>query len=625
MSSPLDTILKQALAHHQVGQLAEAEKLYRQVLSSQPDNAPSLHGLGLIACEVGQHREGIELIRRAVSLDPSNADYLRHLGQAFLETAAYQEAADVYSQLTQRDPTALDWTNLSIALRELRRYKRALAATYQAIALNPALALAYAAQGDILDRLRDFTAAARAYEKSIELEPAAPRVLDALATTFHKQGLVEQAVDIARRTVDCALSLYPPLDAADCFQELLFLLHYDPRQDGPSILAEHRRWDQILAMLRRDDRFDNDRSPDRRLRIGYVSPDFTNHPVGIALLPLFLNHDRQAFEITCYNDVLGPDAMTDKFRSLADHWRDIQNLSHAQLAQQIRADQIDLLIDMTGQTPRHRLQAFAEHPAPVQITYGGYPATTGLSAMDYRITDSFLDPPGQSESHNSETLLRLKGSFWCYSLHEPTPNVNQLPALTNGHITFGSLNNACKHTAPTLSAWASLLHQLPTSRLMILVNEADGQSPHLRREFERLQINPDRIQPVARKPRADYLSLYNQIDIALDPLTYNSHMTGCDALWMGVPLITLTGQTSVGRAGTSLLSNLGLTELIASNPEQYFQLATQLATDLPRLAQLRSSLRQRMMQSPLCHAPAYARDIERLYRTAWKNWCQGSQ
>ena len=339
------------------------------------------------------------------------------------------------------------------------------------------------------------------------------------------------------------------------------------------------------------------------------------------MLPLVANHDREHFEIFCYAQVTRPDARTERFRASAQHWRDTVGLSDEQLAARVREDQIDILVDLAVHTGRNRLLVFARKPAPVQVTFAGYPGSTGLTTIDYRLTDPYLDPTDMDESLSSEQTVRLPHSFWCYDpLDCADLPVTPLPAQSNGFLTFGCLNNFSKINDAVLRLWARVLHGVTSSRLLLLAPEGDHRQ-HTLDMLGQEGVARERIEFVAHQPRRKYLELYHRIDLGLDTLPYNGHSTSLDSFWMGVPVVTLVGQTIVGRAGLSQSMNLKLPELIAHTPENYVQVATDLATDLPRLSELRSTLRARMEQSPLMDASRFARDIESAYRTMWRHWC----
>jgi predicted O-linked N-acetylglucosamine transferase (SPINDLY family) len=328
-------------------------------------------------------------------------------------------------------------------------------------------------------------------------------------------------------------------------------------------------------------------------------------------------------EIFCYSNVIRADALTEQFRRYADAWRGIEGLSDLQTVDLIRQDRIDILVDLTLHTGKNRLAVFACKPSPVQVTFAGYPGSTGLNTIDYRLTDPYLDPPGLNDQFYSESSIRLPDTFWCYEPLVTQLEINPLPAQTDAHVTFGCLNSFCKVNEQVLRLWAQVVKTVDRSRLMILCPEGSHRQPLL----DLLQgegISPDRIELVVRCPRRQYLELYHRFDVGLDTFPYNGHTTSLDSFWMGVPVVTLVGQTVVGRAGLSQLTNLGLPELIAQTPEQYVQIATKLAGDLPRLAELRRTLRARMEASPLMDAPRFARSVEAAYRRMWRAWCEAA-
>jgi protein O-GlcNAc transferase len=369
---------------------------------------------------------------------------------------------------------------------------------------------------------------------------------------------------------------------------------------------------------------ENDRTPDRRLRIGYVSPDFRAHAHPLCLIPLLRAHDRQQFEVYCYTDATAADPITEQPRSLPDRWIDTRQQSDESVAAQIRADRIDILVDLAMHLPANRLLLFARKPAPVQASCLAYPGSTGVAAMDYRLSDPHLDPPGMDESVYSEKTIRLPQTFRCYDplTFQDIP-VGSLPAQERGTITFGCLNHPRKISDAILHQWSRVMAEVGTARLLLLApNRGDQQ-----RIVDRLTkdgIHPSRIEMLADRPRREYLRLYHQIDITLDTFPYAGDTTSLDSLWMGVPIITLIGQTAVSRAGLSLLSNLNLSELAAEAPDEFVRIAIDLANDLPRLQSLRSTLRQRMQQSPLMDATIFARSIEAAYRRMWHNWCDAA-
>ena len=359
--------------------------------------------------------------------------------------------------------------------------------------------------------------------------------------------------------------------------------------------------------------------PERRLRIGYVSPDFCQHVVGRNILPLLRGHDHGQFEIFCYSNVGRVDRLTDQFRGLADEWRDILNLTDAQAADVIRQDRIDILVDLALHTGGHRLGIFARKPAPVQVTFAGYPGSTGLDSIEYRLTDPYLDPLGLNDSFYSEKSYRLPDSFWCYDPLLGEIDINEPPVKSVGFLTFGCLNNFCKVNDVVLQLWARLLKTVSNSRLLMMAPEGRSRERVLD-QLGKSGIDRQRMEFVGQQSRGEYLQTYHRVDIGLDTFPYNGHSTSLDAFWMGVPVITMVGQTAVGRAGFSQLTNLGLPEFIARTPEEYVQIASELAGNPTRLAELRRTLRARMKASALMDAALFARNIEAAYREMWRSW-----
>jgi predicted O-linked N-acetylglucosamine transferase (SPINDLY family) len=398
----------------------------------------------------------------------------------------------------------------------------------------------------------------------------------------------------------------------------LFALHFDPAYSPEQIHAEHADWGRsIEAAIPAAKRHANDRSPDRRLRIGYVSPDFRNHVLGYNLLPLFRHHDHSQFEIHCYSDTRQPDAMTALLRQCSDAWRETAGLSDAELAAQVSQDRIDVLVDLTMHTQGVRLGMSVRKPAPLQVAWMAYPGSTGLTRMDYRFTDPVLDPPGETDCFYTEHSIRLE-TFWCFEPPANSPSVRPPPAEKNGYITFGCLNGFMKVNDAVLELWRQILAGVPDSRLVLLLPKGKITA----RVREKLGVAPARLIGLPRESRLEYFKNYHRIDIALDPFPYTGHTTTLDSLWMGVPVITLAGRTIVSRGSLSILSNVGLTELAAKNEADYLALAVALARDHARLRELRAGLRERLERSVLMDASRFARQTESAYRTIWRKWCE---
>jgi protein O-GlcNAc transferase len=453
--------------------------------------------------------------------------------------------------------------------------------------------------------------------RSIAIKPNRTSAQSNLGSILKSKGMVSEAVAAYRKAIELS-----PEDAS-IDSNLVYTMLFDPDFDAQSLARELQRWNTAHAkpLARFIAPHTNDRNPDRKLRIGYVSPDLRDHVIGRNLLPMFRHHDREQFEIFCYAHVLGPDAMTEEFKQMSTSWRNIVKMPDEQLAKQIREDRIDILLDLALHMAKNRLLVFARKPAPVQATFAGYPGSTGLETIDYRLTDPYLDPPEMDESVYSEKSFRLPHSFWCYDPLGANVPVSALPAQSKGYVTFGCLSNFCKTNERVVTLWGQVLKSMDRSRLAILCPPGNHRQ-RLLDWLARDGVTVDRVEFITHRPRFEYLAAYQHIDIGLDTLPYNGHSTSLDSFWMGVPVVTLAGKTVMGRAGVSQLMNLGSGELIAKTPEQFVQIATGLAKDLPRLADIRRTLRSRMEKSPLMDTIGFTRGIEAAYRQMWQNWCK---
>lgn len=611
-------------ALHHLGRFEEAAAAFREAIGQRPNFGQAHNNLGTVLRDQKRFTEAIQAFKQALAASSTfpeaQANLARtysELGDALAESGRLEDAIGTYRQsLALRPDDALTLNNLANALQQLDRMDEAIAQYGRALAIRPDYAEAHNNLGSALEAQGRLDEAVSAFRQALALNPDYAEAHNNLGNTLKDAGRLDEAIDCFRK----ALSLRSDHRIAD---NLLFLVHYHPEYGPHRIFEQHASFNATFARLPASviRPHDNDRSPDRKLRIGYVSGDFADHPVGRFFLPLLANHNREQFEVFCYSDVRKKDDMTEQLRGLAAHWRDAVALSNEQLAAVIREERIDILVDLAMHSKYNRLLAFARRPAPVQVTYLAYPGTTGLEAMDYRLTDAYLDPPGIDEACYSEKSVRLPRTFWCYAPPEKAPDAGSLPALGAGHVTFGSLNNFCKINRQVLEVWCRILREVPASELLLHAPEGRHRDD-ARQVVQDHGVDPARVQFISRMSPARYFAQYQQIDVALDPFPFPGGTTTCDALWMGVPVITLPGQTAVSRAGLSILSNVGLPELVAESVEDYVRLATDLARDGSRLQLLRSGLRQKMLSSPLMDAPQFARDIEAAYRGMWRTWYQ---
>jgi protein O-GlcNAc transferase len=649
-------LIERALELHQAGRFPEAEALYREILAQQPGHVDALHLLGTLALQAQRFDEAATLLRELLALKPEHIEARNNLGLVLQAQGQLEQAVAAFRRALQVNPDFADaQTNLGLALLEQGHVDDALAALRHALRLKPDSADAHYNLGNALAAFGDMKEAIAAFEQALGLDPAHAEACNNLGLALqaeHRyveaQAVLERAITLAADNPEAynnlgailisqghhslgierfrqALGVAP--DYADAHSNLFQAMHYAPGFDAEALYAEARRWAtaHAEALTAQAPAHRNERSPNRRLRIGYVSSDLRQHPVGFFFAPVFTHHDKQAFELIGYAGVRHPDALTAQCQACADRWHEVAALSDEALAEHIRTDCIDILVDLSGHTRGHRLLTFARKPAPVQVTAGGHYDTTGMTAIDYLISDRFHTPPG-AERYFSEALIRLPHDYICYGAPEYAPAVSEPPMLKQGYITFGCFNNLAKVTPEVITLWAKILKALPGARLRLQTRELGDSATCARYHalFKEAGVAASRIALHGHIPHRQLLGAYAEIDIALDPFPYSGGLTTCEALWMGVPVITLTGHNFCGRHSTSHLANAGLPELITTTPEAYVATALALAQDPGRLTSLRQDLRQRVAASPLCDAEGYTRELEAAYRGMWERYCESS-
>ena len=588
------------------GRFGEAEAICEQLRATGEGGPEPTHILGLLAHLAGRRDDAIALLGAAVAASPSTAVYRHNLGEAYLVCGRFAAARVQYqSALTQEPSYAKARNGLGAALYELGRTREALDEFRQVIAEEPGLASAHINAAIALEALGKPAKAVASYERAAELEPAHPQLALNFANSLQSCGEPARAIELLRERID--------RDSADRVAHSNLLLYSHYLSDDPAALfAEHRRWDEAHAAGIEPLPALPPRDPRARLRVGYVTPDLAGHPVGFFARPLLEAHDRTAVETFVYAD-RGRRGSATWLQEAPEHFRDTTELSDRALAHAIRDDAVDVLVDLAGHTRGGRLLPFAYRPAPVQVTYCGYIDTTGLDAMDYRVTDARADPPGQSDSFHSETLLRLPGGFLCYRPPEDAPAPAAAPSLTNGFVTFGSFNHLPKMTPDVVRVWSRVLDAIPDSRLLLksMAFEEAALRERTRARFAEQGIIPERVTLEGWSPSiAAHLKSYARVDLALDTFPYVGATTTCEALWMGVPVVTLAGSMHVGRVGVSLLSQVGLGDLVAADRDEFVRIASDLACAPNQLAELRSGLRERMAASPLCDSRRLAGELE---------------
>ena len=599
-------------ALHESGKFPEAITSYKKAIHIKPDYADAYNNMGLVFQEQGKADEAIACYQEALQLRANYPEANYNLGNALKESGKLAEAIQCYQKAVQ---LRLDYpeacNNMGNAFNDQGKLNEAVACLKRAVTLRPDFPEAYYNLGNALHGMVRLEEAMVSYERALELRPDYPEAYNNIGIVFKDCGHLGNAIECYKTS----LGLKP--DFSKVHSDLLLAMNYDLTIGLEGIFLESLDWWRRHGEPHADKFHHKDHNPSGRLRIGYVSPDFRGHSVSYFFLPLLMAHDRNEVEVFCYAEVKRPDEMTVRIRDLSDHWRSTVGLGDDAVARQIYEDRIDILVDLAGHTANNRLPVFARKPAPVQVTWLGYPGTTGMPVIDYRFTDEVADPEGDGDGYYSETLVRLKNGFLCYLPPDGAPDVASLPVLEAGGITFGSFNNLPKLNERVIEVWSEILLQVPGSSLLVKSRQLADEST--RRRYMDLFIKngviPDSINMLpSTSSILEHLDLYNRVDIALDPFPYNGTTTTCEALWMGVPVVTLRGNRHSSRVGASILTRVGLKELVAETENDYISKGAGLTRDLGRLKALRKGMRRLMKESYLCDAGSFARSVEGVCR-----------
>jgi len=643
------------LVVHQSGSAGQAVELIGKAILLNPSAAYFHNNLGNVLQDQGSFGEAVAAYRRAIELTPDFAVAHNNLGNALKAQGKLEEAVTAYEQALRLDPNLAEtWSNLANTWQQQGQSTKAIAAFRRAIALKPDYAMAHNNLGTALLANRQVDEAVAEFRQALALQPNLALAHNNLGTAWKEHGRMDEAIAAYRDALGAepnfvlalsnlanalndrgelheSIPLYErAIHSAHCppgiHSNYLVALHYSS-QSTPRLLSEaHAAYDRSHALPFRGSsqpRPAEIHGPHRPIRLGFISSHFHFHPVGHFLVRLLENLDRREFAAVCYSDRSRPDAMTARLQACVAAWHQVESLSDEQLTQRIRDDQIDILFDLAGHTAGNRLLVFARKPAPIQITWLDYVGTTGLSAIDYILADPRQIPP-EAEPFYREKVLRLPHDYICFDPPAAAPVVGPLPATKNGYVTFGSFNIAPKTTFAIVQVWSRILREISDARL-ILKNRAFSEpsvSARIRCWFGEESIDSDRILFEGWSPQAELLAAYHQVDIALDTFPYNGGLTTCEALWMGVPVVTCPGETFASRHGLAHLTAGGFTETIARDLDDYVDIAVALATDIPRLSALRTALRPRIAKSPLCDGPRFAKDFESLMREVWRRWCE---
>lgn len=605
------------------GDLTRAMSEFRTALEIDPDYVEALNNLAIALKDGGHPAEAVKLYDRALFHNPESAELHSNLGIALKETGKIDAAIAHFRRALELNSVYPEaYNNLAVAFKDIGRIHEAEECCRKALALRPDYPDALNTLGSVLSDLRQLDEAAECFNRALSLQPDFAVAWNNLGGVTLDKGNNEAAVSCYRRAVES----FAPGSAsvrAVAHSNMLLTMQYSSRYTPEEFYAESRRWESLHGSFPRMP-FTNVPDVGRRLKVGYVSADFRLHSVSYFLKGIMGARQRDAVEVICYSDVLRPDDTTKFFTSNAELWRDIKGLGDEEVARLVVQDKIDILVDLGGHTGT-RLGVFARRPAPVQVTWIGYPDTTGLSSISYRFTDNIADPPGETDRFHAEKLWRLPGGFLCYSPSANAPGVERSQSAA-GRVIFGSFNSFSKVTPEIIALWSALLARVPGSRLMMKNKsmEDDATREYISALFSRHGVDQGRLElrPL-EESTASHLSLYASVDISLDTFPYNGTTTTCESLWMGVPVLTLRGERHVARVGASILSRLGLDDLVAATPDEYLRIGETLARDAGRRSRLRSTLRETMLNSTLCDAASFASQLEEAYRQMWRKWCTG--
>ncbi len=649
----LANAMAEANRYRQTGNLKAVKAVYSDILRKDADNAEVLHLLGCLSEEMGNPEPGIKLLVKAIKANPAEPAYCYNLANMLLRQGNPTEAVRYYREAIRLRPDyAIAHNNLGRALSLLGQRQAAKASFQSAIDHAPryadplnSLSLELKAQGDLdgavaackaaINIKPDFAdahcnlggaylmmqrvvEATNAYQAAVKLQPSRAMYHANLGGALLRLGRQQDAIV----AFDEALRL-DPKDALT--RSNLIVASSYVTTSARALWSQVEAWDHMhgLPLQNNGLRHKNLPDPERRLRIGYVSADFRNHAAAYWIEPLLAGLHHGDFDVVCYSNSAAVDAVTERLKRHADTWVECASLGDSALADRIKADGIDILVDLSSHTEGHRLQVFARQPAPVQVSWFGFPVSTGLHAMQYRFTDAVMDPPGQSDDFYSEKLVRLSRFYAAFRPDPACGEVGVGPVVRNGFVTFASFNTLAKITPAMLECWAAILTKIPQARL--LLQAAGMENPALAAAVSSALcergVEPHRLTLRGWTGIEDYMRLGHEADIALDPYPFNGGVTSCHALWMGLPVITRAGETAASRVGASILGGLGLAEWVASDSDAYANKAIALAHDTAKLAALRASLRTRMETAGLLDGPGLASEVENAFRGMWRTWC----
>ena len=577
-----------ATIHHETGHSNEAIPYFEKAVNLNPNNIQYHYNFGLALKKIHRYRDALDQINHALKIEPNNIPCINEAGLICIELGEHENAKEHLSRAHNLDPnnkTTLVF--LSYHCVKTKLLNEAISFAEQALKIDPEFAQAYFHIGQAL-------ILANMFEKGIEYIRLSLTKSDENACEKHRSTLM------------------PYL--------------YSDQYSNENIFEEHKLWaEKYLNYKSYEKRKNND--PSKRLKIGFVSSNFNTHSISHFMLPIFQHYNKDNFEFFCYSGTPKLDEVTEIIQKNTDNWRQIYNLSDEEIIKTIQQDDIDILVDLAGHSssPNH-ISMFSHKPAPLLISYLGYPFSTGLKNMDYRITDEYADPEGLTEHIHTEELIRIQPSFLCYQPPKHDITIEKyIPCNKNKYITFGSFNNLNKLSSTTIELWSVILKSIPNSKLALKSSQslAGLLKEHIVAQFQTHGVSMDRLLIFDYDShQIDHLKKYNNIDICLDTYPYNGTTTTFEALWMGVPVITLCGNAHLSRVGNSILNNMELPQLVANSPEDYFNIAIALANHKEEIQNYRNSLRENLMNSDLTNEEKFGKNFDDLMRNVWHQYCE---
>ncbi|MCS5589627.1 MAG: tetratricopeptide repeat protein [Candidatus Thioglobus sp.] len=609
------------------GQLDKLVKLYhsgkmirvihtcKELLTTYKKSLVLFNILGSALQATEKFIEAVDCYNQAIQINPDYVDAYGNRGNALKELGRLDEAIKSYNKVIQLNPNYAEaYGNRGNALNELGQSDEAIKNYKKAIQLKPDYVDAYNNLGGALKQLGRLDEAIKNYKKAIQLKPDYVNAYINLGGALQDQGQLDKAVEIYNK----AIQLNP--NDADAHSNRCCVLNYFSKLTQTDIFQEHLKFEKQFGLKTLKDKQATRLNKNTRLRVGYISGDFNSHSVGYFFEPLLKSHSRSSIEVYCYYSNIKKDETTKRLIDTSEHWRSIGGMNDDNLIDLIRKDNIDILVDLSGHTSGNRLTIFPHKPAPIQVTWLGYPNTTGLSSIDYRFTDEIADPIGKADELHSEELVRLPNGFLCYQGDESMPVNTTLPYSNKGHITFGNFNNLTKTTPQVVKVWSQILKSIPDSRLLLKAKQLSDSNTKSRylELFEKEGIPKDRLELHSWLPEKDgHFRLYDHVDIGLDPFPYNGTTTTCEALWMGVPVITMCGDRHSSRVGASILTHVGLEKFIATDVDGYINMAIEYANNIDSIKSIRTELRHNMQNSDLCNANVFTGNVEQAYQNMY--------